>query len=399
MSSLTRREFVRQSLTLGTLAGAGPLLLSSGCHPTPAPYFPPSGLSRALSSPVLHLRAASLRPGRIDLIFFAGGQLRHKWLEVTSPGVHRWGPDETSLGEPLGEYEYPTPVVFEGKLWLFATSGVPRTVSFRVYDPATGWTDWVGMPGVSVPRVVGFNTGRGTVKIVGLDETRRVVTTELSTVFTTPQPWRVIPGYRGGGQHEWIDVAPLPGDAGGVLFGRMNTGTLVNTFSDSSEWGTIRSAPGDPSVGVTAYSDWISPIYFTHVRDGAGNETLRFIWTDSSNDEHHVDLGPNLSPPLVISQSPTADFYTRQLDLFTITRSGTDPARTALLWARVTPGDLIDRRISWHTLASDLSAGAEQLTPISWGPGRIDVFVTDAGGNIWHKWSDSRTTLGWQPAA
>jgi len=398
MSTQTRREFLQEFLALGTVATMSPLLLGSSCSPTPAPYFPPSGLARAFNGPVLHLKAVSPHPNRIDLFFVANSQLHHKWLEVTSPGVHRWGPDETSVGEPLGAFEFPAPVAADGKMMLFAVAG--GAASFRVFDPATGWAGWVSLPGANVPKVLAYDHAAGTNQVVGLDNTRQIVAAQVSRVFNTPTAWQVIRSYPGGGQHEWLDAVALPNSGGAVLFGRMNTGALVYMFGNSGVWQEVASAPGIPSLAATAHyeNNWLTPVFFTNVSDGAGNESFRFIWRDTSGDRQ-IDLGPHVNPPVVISQSPSSDFYRQELDLFTAARSGADSGRTALQWAHVTVGDLTEGRIRWETLASNLSLGGEQITPISWGNGRLDVFVTDVGGNVWHKWKDSRTTLGWQPAA
>jgi hypothetical protein len=48
----------------------------------------------------------------------------------------------------------------------------------------------------------------------------------------------------------------------------------------------------------------------------------------------------------------------------------------------------------WEVLGSGLLVGSPSA--VSWGPGRLDVFVQGGGHGLAHKWFDGRWSTGWE---
>jgi hypothetical protein len=404
MPVVTRRDFLGGSLCAGAVIAAQPLLHSSGCGPVaPHTYFPPTGLERAFDGPAGQLRAASLAPGRIDLVFRSGGELRHKWFDVTS---HRWEPSETGIS--LGAFEYPEVVVVQGKLCLFALSrGSPYAMNFCAFDLTDGWSAWIDVPGHSVlTGIAAIKSNAGPhPQVVALDSSHKPIAATVAGASGewSPQPWTAL----GEGRNEWIDGVGKA-NSSNWAFGRMNTGALIFQ-SVGTPWVTVPDAGLGVGDGATSYyfgGTALAPVFFTFANDAMTMQReLRFLWTNNNGDQQFVNVnldGLNgmspVSPPMLISRDPTGTSDTERLDLFMIARSAaTDTSRTRVMWVRATLNDIIARTLHWAEVAGDLSLGSENLAAVSSGPRRVDLFVTDVDGQVWHKWHDDISRV-WIPS-
>jgi hypothetical protein len=205
-------------------------------------------------------------------------------------------------------------------------------------------------------------------------------------------------------------VAPTPsGDMARLELFWNYQGVLYCMWSDNggASWSPSATMP-PPGVGNT----WVGAP--SAVSDGAGRLTVfardarGLLWIDTDSNGSWSGWSVLPSVTLIPKSAPVFAHVTNSSDLWLVT---SDP--TATSWG---PGrmDVFAYGVNGkgavgllHTWAINdtwvnkwevLGTGLMQGNPaaVSWGPGRLDVFVTGGGNRRAHKWFDSSHWSGWE---
>lgn len=195
-----------------------------------------------------------------------------------------------------------------------------------------------------------------------------------------------------------------------MLVPRMELFTMGDTLYHrpyfNGKWGNWAAIPLDSSFSLESFAATV--VGQTIHAFGEDFNTKKTVWFQSTNGDWSnwtlLDVPTGyftLFAPTVTTQGDGS------LDLFGMgavissTSQATTPSSTHFIIKDVLHRQLRNGQWSdWEVLSTaGLPSGVTYgnfSTACSWGPGRLDVFVTGTDGTIWHKWFDNGQWSNWE---
>lgn len=388
---MDRRRFIQLST-----AGTTGILLNRCLPPDPPPVYTPRPFDQVPDMQGFTMAAVSPHPNRVDLFLNRrGGGIVHKTLLIgAAPGNDFWS-TTAEIGPEGDVYAYER----DGRILLFLNDG-SDSLKMRVFERY--WSEWIALP----------STGAAVYSVAAAqdDNSLRLLMRDVSgwtwtgTVFfpiggTAPvmAGWTRF-AYLINNLHISNPVVATDGIRGTPLYWATRDVTTARFYE------TVISEGGTPFDVLSLPDNFV---IWEALAVNAGGGTRYHLFSHNALFVERAarrDLGVTAQRLAPVNtwpdRKPSADPVRREdrIDVFALVEG---PARgeNALMTSRVTATGLVTGiRPAWESIGSSVYPGGV-FTAISAFPGRVDLFVNDSSGGLWHRWRDERAPGGrWHPA-
>jgi len=336
----------------------------------------------------MSLVTTSWGPNRLDI--FTPGNDGNIWHTSWDPVMWQgWEGEWDSLGGPPGGYTGELSAVSWGpnRLDLF-TIGKDQHVWHNSWDGGNWEAAWDdrGAPAagiVSGLSAVSYGVNRLDVFAGGSD----------GHIWHTS--W-----YGDGWQDEWDDRGAPPGpyfgDVSAVSWGfdrldvfSLGEGGIYHNAWDGNRWQDV----WDDRIPGLFIADWSVVSRGPNLLDIFGRDIDGNVWHTSGDGNAWQDWdnrgGPPLNPPALIGDIPCLSWGPNRLDVFGL---GNDGHIWHTSWD---PEVWQGWQGAWDDRGMPAGGAFDDLSAVSWGANRLDVFCLGDDGNVWHTAWDGNEWLGW----